>query len=300
HDLYGLNRNAALLSLAEAAAFGGGGIVRTNGPITDPKLNDVQNLYRSHFRQHRGLYDGKRPLAQAAVACFGSQHYYGHGDHLTVAKSIYDTLLEQRLLTDILTLEGCFDANLARYRLIVLPDVRYLSDEHVRSLEAFRRRGGELLVYGDTGKYDQFMRERKENPLAPLRLAPEFDYESLEAKLAALKTKAWPVIEPTGLRDAWENGAVKAAAYVDDPARPRQAILHVLNFNTDLGRDVNRVARVPAVDVRLPLPQGLTPKSVRVIRVEDAKEERLTPSVAAGSASFRVADVGIHTVCVVE
>jgi hypothetical protein len=74
----------------------------------------------------------------------------------------------------------------------------------------------------------------------------------------------------------------------------------VLNYNVELGRDVDHVQVVPTLRVRMPLPEGFAPRRCRVIRVEEETEEALTPRVAEGVAAFEVADAGIHTICVLE
>ena len=299
-ERYGYNRNAALLAHAEAAAFGGGGSARSPGTVRFPELNDVQNLYHRHYAQHRELYDGKRTLPQAAVVCFGTQWFYGHAGHVPAAKAALDALLEEHVLADVLTMPGCFKENLSRYRLLVLPDLQYLSDEHVRAFEDFERAGGKLLVYAEPGRYDEFMRKRRANPLQRLAVEPAFSYESLRAKLKQCEDAIQPVIEPRGIGDARERWAVKASAYVDDVRKPRQVILHILNYNVQLGRGVDRIVRVPEVAVRLPVPKGMKPTRVTILRVEGEREERLEPTLARGHAMFDIKDVGIHTICVVR
>ena len=103
-----------------------------------------------------------------------------------------------------------------------------------------------------------------------------------------------------GLSDVRERWAVKAAAYVDDPRRPRQIILHVLNYNVDLGRGVDGLLPVPSVRVRLPLPPGTTPKSARLLCVDTGAEHPLDHETAAGRVGFTLTDLGVHTICVVE
>ncbi len=299
-ERYGYNRNAVLLVHAEAAAFSGGGMARSPGAMSSPEFNEVQNLYRRHYEQYGDLYEGKHTWPQAAVACFGSEYYYGNKGHIGAAKAAYDALLERHILTDVLRAPGCFLENLRRYKLIVLPDVQHLSGEQMRALVAYSEGPGELLVYGETGKFDDRMRERQDNPLAALCAGSYFDYETLGAKLGKLRAVMPPVIEPDGLDDLRAQGAVKAAAYVQAAEDPRQVILHILNYNVELGRELDDVEKVPTLKVRLPLPDRFAPARVRLIRVEEGREEVLTPRVAARAARFQVPDAGIHTICVIE
>ena len=295
------NRNIAVLWHAEAAAFGGGGSACSSSQRGDLKvIHEVMSLYRDHYRTHRNLYDGKRTLPMAAVMNFGSQWFYDNYAHAHRTRIIFDTMLEEHILTDVLTRPGCFRENLARYKLIVVPLLTYLSDEHLQALMEFRDNGGELLVYGDSGGYDQYLRKREDNPLARLAVADDFSTDTLKRKLSECKASVWPVIEPEGMENEWEAAAVKASAYLDDPSSPKQLVLHIVNFNVYLDRNTNRYLRVPSISVQLPLPGDMKPKVAKIIRLDDGKAERLPVSTQDGRALFAIEDVGIHTVCVVE
>jgi len=87
---------------------------------------------------------------------------------------------------------------------------------------------------------------------------------------------------------------------VDDRANARQITMHLLNYNVELGRDVDEMERVPTATVRLPLPQGFAPNRCRVIEVAAQLEASVTPRVADGVATLDLSDLGIHTVCVLE
>ena len=293
------NRNTSVLMHAEAAAFGGGGSTCSSSG-NYPQIRTVMNVYRNHYRKERRLYEGKRTLPVAAVACFGSQWLYDNYTHTHRIRLIFDAMLEQHVLTDALTMPGCFGENLARYKLIVVPFLTYLSDEHLAALMQFKQDGGILLVYGDSGKYDQYMRERKDNPLAALAVADDFGTDTLKRKLAECKTEIWPVIEPKGMENEWEAKQVKAAAYMDDPVKPDQLVLHVVNYNVFIGPGTDKVLRVPTVSVQLPVPGAMSPKTARVIRLDDGKEEEVAVTVKNGKGLFTIKDAGIHTVCVVE
>jgi hypothetical protein len=102
------------------------------------------------------------------------------------------------------------------------------------------------------------------------------------------------------MQNEWEGAGVKAAAYMDDPARPTQLVLHVVNFNVYLGRKMDKVLRVPSLSVQIPLPGGMTPKGAKIIRLDDGKEQAVPVSVKAGKGLFTLQDVGVHTVCVIE
>jgi len=294
----GLNHNALLLAHAEAAAFSGGGMARGIGPLRD--MAEAMSLYDRHYDRCRDLYDGLTPWSKAAVALFGTEYFYGNRGQVGQAEAAYDALIARHIPTDVLTTRGCFIPNLHRYDLIVLPDVRFISEEQMRALRTFRREGGDLLVFGQTGRYDDRMREREDNPLAELSVGDAFDFEALEAKLAEMRETLPPLLAVDGLPDMRRRWAIKPAMYIDSPRDPSRIVVHLLNYNVEIGRDFGQVTPVPSAHLRVPLPDDFVPQRARVIRVEDESEEIAAVGIEGQFATVGVHDLGIHTIIVVE
>jgi len=296
----GFNRNALLLAHAEAAAFSGGGMATSPGSYRDLDLSQPQVLYDRHYDEHRDLYDGMHPWSKAAVALFGTEWFYGNAGHVGQAQAAYDALIARQVPADVLTTRGCFAENLARYRLIVLPDVRYISDEQMRALGQFRQAGGEVLVFGETGRFDDRMRERADNPLAHMSVADAFDFGALEAKLNEMREVLPPVLTVDGLDDIRQRWAFKPAMYIDRPEGASRIIVHILNYNVEIGREHGAVTRVPAAHLRVPLSERFVPSNARIIRVEDEAEETAPLEIDARFGVVDVEDLGVHTIVVLD
>ncbi|MFH1086668.1 MAG: alpha-amylase family protein, partial [Chloroflexota bacterium] len=72
-------------------------------------------------------------------------------------------LLESHFLFDTPQVEAALDLPWARYRAIVLPNLKYVGDALAAKLDAFVAAGGTLIASGETGFYDEDY-ERRERP----------------------------------------------------------------------------------------------------------------------------------------
>ena len=117
--------------------------------------------------QHLG---GTRSLAN--VALYHSRSTELHAGATATAKQqtngfrgAYRALLEGRVPFDFVSDERMGDEDvaeqLARYDVIVLPNVACLSDAEAAALDAFVEQGGTLIATGETGAYDERGRRRE-------------------------------------------------------------------------------------------------------------------------------------------
>lgn len=289
--------NSILLMHAQKAAFGGGQFAREPDGIRGAELIPQQRLYQEHYERLGGLYRDKSTWSQAAVGFFGSDDPQDSAEHQAKAHAAYDVLMRLHVATDILTPGVCTLENLSRYALVILPDLRYLTDEHLDALRLFHAGGRKLLVFGDPGDENERMKLSSEHPLAGLSRGP-LDPEVIEKAVAELGEKLRPTLLIDPSVDPEVAGAVKAAAWVDDPSRPCQVIVHVVNFNVDLDAEEYTVARVSAATVTVPFPAGHA--RCRIIRVDDRAEERARAVVDDDHVTVDLEDLGIHTIVVFE
>lgn len=114
-------------------------------------------------------YPGMR--SQARVALYHSrstQTYAGAtatgAEQATCFRGAYRVLLESRIPFDIVSDQRIGDADiekqLARYDVIVLPNVSCLSDVEAAALDVFVAKGGVLVATGETGLYDEYGERR--------------------------------------------------------------------------------------------------------------------------------------------
>lgn len=117
-------------------------------------LDEVRELFRYH-REHEAEYTG---LESTADICLLQPKESKFADVMSEFKGLYRILSENHHLFDVME-DSVLDLpeaaeRLARYRLLVLPDLRNMSEAACRRIDAFVREGGRLLATGATGTRD--------------------------------------------------------------------------------------------------------------------------------------------------
>jgi hypothetical protein len=81
---------------------------------------------------------------------------------------MYYALLEGRFSFDLIHENDITSEGLTNYQTLILPNIALLSDEQVKSVEAFVNRGGSLLATFETGLYDEFGNLRNDFALSEI------------------------------------------------------------------------------------------------------------------------------------
>ena len=112
-------------------------------------------------------------------------------------------LLESHQLFDVCVVEAATDIGWDRYRTIVVPDARYISDALASKLDAFVQAGGTLVASGRSGFYDGDFEKRKAPALKSLGIraveAIRGDMRGAYFKLSAADQKLLPHFGVTSL-----------------------------------------------------------------------------------------------------
>jgi len=149
------------VAMAEALAFN-----QTLGFVGSDPLSPEMRKYISFYRAWRGHYQGSRDLATVAVLrSFPSIAYHNARTQLSAIQ------VEQALIQARIPFELVFDEDLedlARYKVLILPDSECLSDGQLERIRRFVENGGGLLATGLAGAYDQWRRLRREPGLKGL------------------------------------------------------------------------------------------------------------------------------------
>jgi hypothetical protein len=141
-------------------------LCKFNAKVIDPRwIPAVETLYDWHWR-HAKYFRNTENLARVAVvqslqsqtlakaACDAAQN--GWCQALVEARIPYE-FVDDRLL-----------AKAARFRVLVLPDLRALSEQQCAQLRDFVRKGGRVVATGQTSLYDEAGRRRTNFALADL------------------------------------------------------------------------------------------------------------------------------------
>jgi hypothetical protein len=122
---------------------------------------------------HPELYDRPQPISEVGVL-FSAQtrnNYKGMNDRHYVREwcGWCETLMRANIPFDVIT-----DPDLAerryfdRFKVLILPNAAYLSDEQVAALRAFIEGGGKVIITHETGRYEETGVLRPSYPLAEL------------------------------------------------------------------------------------------------------------------------------------
>ncbi len=172
------------IAMAESLAFN-----QTLGFVGSSPLAPVTQRYVDFYREHRELFVGARDVATVAVLrSFPSITYNQPRVQLSTI------LVEQALIQAHIPFGLIFDehlADLAKYRVLALPDTECLSDAQLDSIRKFVAEGGGLVATGTAGLYDQCRRVRTEPGLRGM-VEKQFPARAYEERVAALTAVGVP------------------------------------------------------------------------------------------------------------
>lgn len=285
----GPNPNVALLGMAEAAAFGGGG---SYAPIElHPWYAGVCAEFGRFVAANSALYAGKYPFGEVGVLAFVWPGFLGDRAAAALSRASLLDALGRHVLADLIP-ERVFSPEwLARYRAVVVPGCTVLTDEQLGVLAAYARQGGRLVVLGaEAGTRDACGRPRPLEALAGFREAAF----RCDRDLGPAWASGGPL---AGLELCPENAGplVRFAAYADAPRDPRQIVLHAVNYDVDVGLGAVRVGAVEGLEVSIHLPPGT--RAVQAVwKAPGAPDCPLEVEAGAGGgrARFRIPRLDVY------
>jgi hypothetical protein len=144
------------LAHAEASASGGGVYIQPG--LAYPQ---VRKKYREVFEGHPELFSDYVSYAQVAVAYWFDQLHMNNVNHFRVVNKIARYLTDQQIPFDFLTEHDWNLDSLLQYKVLVVPEITYMSDEQLRTVRNYVRTGGNVATVGTTGTFDELARPRK-------------------------------------------------------------------------------------------------------------------------------------------
>ncbi len=268
------------VALAEALAFN-----QTFGFAGLDPLDSHTLKYLAFYRQYRDLYRGTRDVTPVGVL-----RSYPSITYNNAKTQLSAVLAEQALIQAHIPFGLVFDqhlADLARFKVLVLPDSECLSDAQLSSIRRFVERGGGLVTIGESGYFDEWRRPRVEPGLADLA------GRDLVAGIGGLEFDGpLPAPEPFGkignrfwkrprnwqrLVDEVRRVAPGGlGAEVGGPAslvlnlviQPNRLLLHLVNYAAPSGP-------TGPIPVDLEIPAGKTARAVVLVSPDHPGEEKL-------------------------
>jgi len=172
-----LNGDAYALACAEASAYGGGAFVQAAYSPSRSKdecisrfpVPELRNSYRQFFEEHKDLLYGFRSYADVGVVFFYKQLYYENPLHMVALYRICRSLMDGHIPFDFILESSFSDETLDKYKIIVLADVLYMSDEEISVVKSYVKNGGALVLIGENGSYRLNGIKREQAPFDDLQ-----------------------------------------------------------------------------------------------------------------------------------
>jgi hypothetical protein len=204
------------LAFAEPAAYGGGAYVQPGYDVPE-----IRKRYRELAASHKELFDGLEPVAHVGLGFLFNQSLLENPAHMQQFYPLKLALSNAHYLWDTVTEEDLSVEKLSRYRVVVMPDVRYLPPEAEAALRDWTSRGGVLI-----------------------RTAGITPPESAVSQLTGRN------IEWTTRRDL---AGLRAAVYQKRQGNKTRVVIHLLNYEMTPEQDPAPVTGLP---VSIALPSG--------------------------------------------
>jgi hypothetical protein len=134
-------------------------------------VEPVERIFAWHGRHARYLRN-ERSLANVGMVCSQRADWLLHGEERRRAREhadgFYQALVEARVPFDMVY-DGALSAEaLARFRVLVLPSIAFLSDEECEQIRYFIEGGGSVVATYETSLRDEAGRRREDFGLADL------------------------------------------------------------------------------------------------------------------------------------
>ncbi|NUN98499.1 MAG: beta-galactosidase trimerization domain-containing protein [Candidatus Omnitrophica bacterium] len=154
--------DSTALQHAEAAAFGG--VCVLHKPHVHGPHHDIQRRYQRFFDEHEEWYQGYESAAQVGLLFLWEQVHFNNQAHLEAAYEIHEMLGRRQIPFDLVIEENLDRSRLSRYKVLVAPGVRYLSDSQLQVLRDYVEEGGRLILIMPFADFDLAARPRHELP----------------------------------------------------------------------------------------------------------------------------------------
>lgn len=144
-----------------------------NAKPYDPRwMKPVADLYNWHYRNERYLRNEANLARVAIVFSQQTARYYG-GEHASAKtedhiRGMYHALVEARVPFEMVHDRKLDDANIGRFRTLLLPNIACLSDEQCRQLQSFVESGGSIIATHETSLYNEHGEIREDFGLAAI------------------------------------------------------------------------------------------------------------------------------------
>jgi hypothetical protein len=314
--------HAAQIRAAEGLAFNGGCLGRIVDLDGDRPLSpEALQPYVRLLNRRPEWFVGTRSMARVAVyRHFASLAFNSLDPHLQAI------LAEQTLLQHHVAFDLACSLREIRHRALIVPGMECLSSEEIDAMRSFARSGGQVLLIGSAGHYDEWRRERpacpfglRDGPSAARRIGrgsirrlpalrlpaggPALDDRAVwDTWYRVVDARFWrlPANAPVLLRALGRRSGGTCLLDVNAPAttvvEPRltadgaSVVIHIINYHK------------PATNrpLRFRLSDCAPPSRVMLINPHDAEPLAVRCAQTSGGLRFAVPNRNVYSVVVLE
>ncbi len=149
--------------LIQIAANGGSPAIAFSGDSNQHDRKAIATIRNvmTYMADHAQEYEQMTPAAQVAVVYSKrTMDYYGRESSSErwqhSYRGMYEMMVENHTPFTVLHEAKLTEEDLLQYGCIALPNIAILSDEAAAALDSYVANGGQLIVTGETGFYDQY------------------------------------------------------------------------------------------------------------------------------------------------
>ena len=285
------------------------GVFIDGADINVMRRNPARERLFGWLNTHRDWTRTGESIAEVGLFCQYDDMYL---DHSQVADSIREFEVARRslqnagVLHDYVMSSNCTPERLAKYRVVIVPGCRTITDEQAAALREYAEGGGTLVVTGPTGDLTEAGTARN-GPLFGADMARDFTQSYFKPALSMMyggkyKSPLFDVLaataaEPLDLAPmACINspGVVISARRIDGD----EMLVNLLNYNVEFEiEDDGKAYRIAAegathtqtdVEVVVPVPEGMHAVSAEWIAPGDEAGQSLEVMSMEGGVRFVV------------
>jgi hypothetical protein len=290
------------IMMAEAAALG----YATNALATPWQHEEDREIVLRYFRflrKHVDLFADTERLAEIGLVFPRRAIHAGDAAPLEYTEACGRTLIREHFLFNMIPDDLLAQTPLDGYRALIIAAPEYLELDEVAALQAFTRRGGQLI----------WTHVNAEDRARPGASSVAARHSMRDVKLTAnrvenVRMKRHLLINAIGKRESWSQAAAPWTVEVHGyrQAAKKRWILHLVNYNhkeNAPGKSVSaREAPIEAapVEVRLNVPGDTKIRRVRFLSPDRADEVVVPFRAELGLLQCRTPGFLAYGICVVE
>ncbi|MBI4530395.1 MAG: beta-galactosidase trimerization domain-containing protein [Candidatus Latescibacteria bacterium] len=273
---------------------------------------DTISRYFGFLETHADLYDSIDSYADVAMVFSWTGVERGDATFLRPMKRLARRLIDRHIPFDVL-IDQDFTADLLRrYRVIILPDIRYVSHAQWTLLQSYVAAGGKLILTEDTGRYDEHGVQRPVSDVLDL-VGDRISIPQDEVKLGPDRST---LIPPRIEDDVFGNAFIdRLEEMIEAPVlkttapwtvqitlyhQDRQLIVHCVNYHRDETQTFETPVPSDPSDMTVRLPDGLRTHAVSLLSPDTEAVISVPFSQEGSQVRFSVPSVVVYTVITIE